>query len=129
MFYIAFISRRNSANENYSRQIRPPIYSLKQSRLRKRRVIRYSILYFALLVLFVVLVVAPIVAGKYLTFANIPANLAQPTGFNRNDTLSSETGTAVATDGGGAAATGTAAAATTAAAKRMMYVRNVPVWQ
>jgi 1,3-beta-glucan synthase len=109
---------------NHSRQIRAPIYSLKQSRLRKRRVIRYSILYFALLVLFIVLVVAPIVAGKYLTFANIPVNLAQPTGLNRNDTLSKETGTAVATDGGAAAT----AAATTAGAKRML-VRNVAVWQ
>lgn len=103
-----------------SRQIRPPIYSLKQSRLRKRRVIRYAILYFVLLVLFLVLIVAPIVAGKFLKFDNIPAQLAQPTGLNRNDTISSETGTAVATDGGGAAAT-------TEAAKRML-VRNVAVW-
>ncbi|KIW02769.1 1,3-beta-glucan synthase component FKS1 [Verruconis gallopava] len=101
-----------------SRQIRPPIYSLKQSRLRKRRVIRYSILYFALFVLFLVLIVAPLVAGKYLTFSNIPDNLAQPTGLNRNDTISSETGTGAA-----------AAATSTSGAKRMMYVRNVPVWQ
>jgi 1,3-beta-glucan synthase len=108
-----------STNINASRQIRPPIYSLKQSRLRKRRVIRYAILYFALLVLFIVLIVAPIVAGKFLTFADIPAQLAQPTGFNRNDTISSETGTAVQTDGG--------AAATTDAARRM-FVRNVAVW-
>lgn len=108
----------------HSRQIRAPIYSLKQSRLRKRRVIRYAILYFALLVLFIVLIVAPIVAGKFLVFQNIPAQLAQPTGLNRNDTRSTETGTAVATDAGGG---GGDAAATTEAAKRM-FVRNVPVW-
>ena len=71
--------------------------------------------------LFIVLIVAPIVAGKFLTFADIPAQLAQPTGLNRNDTRSSETGTAVATDGGGGAA------ATTEAARRML-VRNVAVW-
>jgi 1,3-beta-glucan synthase len=101
-----------------SRQIRPPIYSLKQSKLRKRRVIRYAILYFVMLILFVVLIVGPLVAGKYLNGVKIPMQLAQPTGLNRNDTISSETGTALATDA--AAATG---AATTAGARKM-FVRN-----
>jgi 1,3-beta-glucan synthase len=72
-----------------------------------------------MLVVFVALVVGPLVAGKYINFTNIPLQLAQPTGLNRNDTLSSETGTAVATDA--AAAT---AAATSAAARRMLLVRN-----
>merc|ERR1711981_265835 len=49
-----------------SRQIRPPIYSMKQSKLRKRRVWRYAVLYFVMLVVFIVLIVAPIVAGKFL---------------------------------------------------------------
>ncbi|KAJ5638120.1 1-3-beta-glucan synthase component FKS1 [Penicillium lividum] len=44
-----------------SRQIRPPIYSLKQSKLRKRRVVRFAILYFSMLVLFIILLVAPII--------------------------------------------------------------------
>jgi 1,3-beta-glucan synthase len=44
-----------------SRQIRPPIYSLKQSKLRKRRVVRFAILYFFMLVVFVVLIAAPLV--------------------------------------------------------------------
>lgn len=49
------------ANYSHSRQIRPPIYSLKQSKLRKRRVIRFAILYFIMLVVFVVLLAAPLV--------------------------------------------------------------------
>jgi len=104
-----------------SRQIRPPIYSLKQSKLRKRRVIRYAILYFVMLIVFVVLIVGPLVAGKFIKGVKIPMQLAQPTGLNRNDTLSSETGTAVATGGGGAA---TSAGAATTAGARKMFVRN-----
>lgn len=34
---------------------------MKQSKLRKRRVVRFAILYFAMLVLFIVLLVAPII--------------------------------------------------------------------
>jgi 1,3-beta-glucan synthase len=75
-----------------SRQIRPPIYSMKQSKLRRRRVIRYAILYFVMLVVCVGLVVGPVVAGK-----NIPSSLlsplkgtdlVQPTGLNNDDTMS-----------------------------------------
>ncbi|TQS33590.1 hypothetical protein Golomagni_06060 [Golovinomyces magnicellulatus] len=47
-----------------SRQIRPPIYSMKQSKLRRRRVIRFAIVYFVLLVVFVALVAGPVFAGK-----------------------------------------------------------------
>jgi 1,3-beta-glucan synthase len=50
----------------FSRQIRPPIYSMKQSKLRRRRVIRYSILYFFMLVVFVGLIVGPVIAGKFI---------------------------------------------------------------
>jgi 1,3-beta-glucan synthase len=76
-----------------SRQIRPPIYSLKQTKLRKRRVVRYAILYFLLLVIFIALLVGPVVAGKYLdlNFA-IPMDLLQPTGLNNNDTTARVTG-------------------------------------
>ncbi|KAI0205997.1 1,3-beta-glucan synthase component FKS1 [Astrocystis sublimbata] len=49
-----------------SRQIRPPIYSMKQSKLRRRRVIRYAALYFSLFILFVALIVGPAVGGKEL---------------------------------------------------------------
>src|SRR5271170_203677 len=49
-----------------SRQIRPPIFSMKQNRLRKRIVRRYATLYFLLFIIFVALVVGPLVAGMYL---------------------------------------------------------------
>lgn len=92
-----------------SRQIRPPIYSIKQTKLRKRRVIRYSVLYFALFVVFIGLIAGPLVAGKNVKLPDIPLDLAQPTGFNNNDTLPSETGTKLSSpktassggDGGG----------------------------
>jgi 1,3-beta-glucan synthase len=115
-------ARQTLTDALYSRQIRPPIYSLKQTKLRKRRVVRYAILYFVMLVVFIVLVVGPLVGGRYIKGFSIPDNLAQPTGLNNNDTFSSETGASL---NGGAATTSTgAAAATTAAATqklRMMY--------
>ncbi|GME44344.1 putative glucan synthase protein [Neofusicoccum parvum] len=94
-----------------SRQIRPPIYSLKQTKLRKRRVTRYSILYFAMFAVFIALIVGPLVARKSLTsLPDIPMDLVQPTGLNHNDTKgTSETGTGAA--GGDAAATSAAATA------------------
>lgn len=94
----------------FSRQIRPPIYSLKQSKLRRRRVIRFAILYFIMLIIFVALVVAPIFAGKFLNhLPAIPMNLLQPTGKNNNDTTSEETGSPSA-DGAAATADATASA-------------------
>ncbi|KAH8727038.1 putative 1,3-beta-glucan synthase component FKS1 [Phaeosphaeriaceae sp. PMI808] len=77
-----------------SRQIRPPIYSLKQTKLRKRRVIRYAILYFLLLVVFLALVVGPVVVGGKLKFAlpKLPMEILQPTGYNNNNTNASPTG-------------------------------------
>ncbi|KAJ4348188.1 1,3-beta-D-glucan synthase [Didymosphaeria variabile] len=79
-----------------SRQIRPPIYSLKQTKLRRRRVVRYAILYFLLLVVFIALLVGPVVAGKFLKLnIDIPMDLLQPTGQNNNDTTSSVTGTCI----------------------------------
>lgn len=107
---------RLTLTDVHSRQIRPPIYSLKQTKLRKRRVIRYAILYFILLVVFIVLVVGPLVAGRFVKGFTIPDNLAQPTGLNNNDTFSSETGTAA-----GAAATAAATTAAATAKLRMMY--------
>jgi 1,3-beta-glucan synthase len=68
-------------------------------------VIRYAILYFVMLVIFICLIAGPLIAGKYLKFSNIPQNLAQPTGLNRNDTISTETGTAAGTNGGAAQTT------------------------
>lgn len=109
-----------------SRQIRPPIYSLKQTKLRKRRVIRYAILYFVLLVVFLAIIVGPIVAGKQIKLkVNLPMELLQPTGYSNNDTSDQVTGTCiqgVCPGYQGGAATGdsaaTDAAATTDAAAR-----------
>jgi 1,3-beta-glucan synthase len=79
-----------------SRQIRPPIYSLKQTKLRKRRVIRYAILYFFLLVVFLCLIVGPVVAGKYIKLEiDLPMEIMQPTGFSNNDTTNTPTGSCI----------------------------------
>ncbi|KAI6825602.1 1,3-beta-glucan synthase component [Hortaea werneckii] len=99
-----------------SRQIRPPIYSLKQSKLRKKRVVRYAILYFSLFVLFLVLMIAPTVARQMGVSVSLDImQLQQPTDWKNNDTLgSSDTGTALGT----AAATGASASAS-GSAERM----------
>jgi 1,3-beta-glucan synthase len=85
-----------------SRQIRPPIYSMKQSKLRRRRVIRYAILYFVLLVIFLAAIVAPVVLGdsiypdikKQVDSMGLPFKLMQPNDLNKNNTRhSSLTGT------------------------------------
>ncbi|KAF2144472.1 glycosyltransferase family 48 protein [Aplosporella prunicola CBS 121167] len=112
-----------------SRQIRPPIYSLKQTKLRKRRVIRYSILYFTLILVFVLLIAGPLIAAKFVS--GLPTNsslglsnmyIIQPTGMGNNDTRGTvETGTAA----DGAAATGGAAASSAAStAKRLLLARS-----
>ena len=76
--------------------------------------IRYSILYFALLVLFVGLLVGPLFAKDHISFTppSSLAELIQPVGFNNNDTRgTTQTGTGV---GGEATATeGSTAAAPT----------------
>ena len=97
----------------HSRQIRPPIYSLKQSKLRKRRVVRYAILYFSMFFLFIILIIGPGVAGKYggdlsgtiwgILGGDGAFDLLQPAGLNHNDTSGKLTGTAI---GKGAANTG-----------------------
>jgi len=86
----------------YSRQIRPPIYSLKQSKLRKRRVIRYAIMYFFLLVIFVLLVAGPLIARSKIPMSDfekqfkegILNGLMQPldSGLKHNDTWTGHTG-------------------------------------
>jgi len=102
---------------------------MKQTKLRKRRVIRYAILYFFMLVIFLVLIVGPIVAGRFLTLSflkDLPMEIMQPTGFSNNDTKSTPTGSCIQGkcpeyQGGGATGGGgddTQAAETTDAAAR-----------
>lgn len=77
-----------------SRQIRPPIFSMKQNRLRRRMVRKYAALYFAILLLFVILLVAPAVANSHIPddfsffddSSSFLYGLLQPTGQNTNDT-------------------------------------------
>lgn len=76
-----------------SRLIRPPIYSLKQAKLRKRIVRKYCSLYFLILVIYVVLIVAPAVASSHVSNTlgnNISIDFAkgifQPRGVKNNDT-------------------------------------------
>jgi 1,3-beta-glucan synthase len=112
---------------------------LKQTKLRKRRVVRYAILYFVILVVFLALLVGPIVAGKQIDISSfaksIPMEILQPTGYNNNDTSGGSptgrclqlhcplfeggdaTGAGDSTGGATGAADATAAA-TTAAARR-----------
>lgn len=68
--------------------------------------IRFAILYFIMLVVFIALMVGPVVARRFVSVpSGIPMDLLQPTGQNNNDTLGrTETGTALL--GGGVAATG-----------------------
>ncbi|KEZ45482.1 1,3-beta-glucan synthase component FKS1 [Scedosporium apiospermum] len=78
-----------------SRQIRPPIYSMKQTKLRRRRVIRYAILYFVMLVVILGLIVGPTVAGSKIT-TNLSMlkdlKLVQPVNQNNNNTSAEPTG-------------------------------------
>ena len=75
-----------------SKQIRPPIFSLKQARLRRRMVKKYAFLYFAMLIFFVACIVAPAVAANYVpkdigsSLSGITKNLFQPRSQDNNDT-------------------------------------------
>ena len=100
-----------------SRQIRPPIYSLKQSKLRKRRVVRYAILYFLMFFVFLILIIGPAIAAKFIgdTITGSISNgdifyLMQPAGLNNNDTSSTPTGKTINGGNAGAAPSGSAAA-------------------
>lgn len=68
---------------------------MKQSKLRRRRVIRFAILYYVMLVVFLALIVGPAVAGKNIPtdmikdqLKGLPFELFQPNGQNRDNTNS-----------------------------------------
>ncbi|QPG93883.1 hypothetical protein C2857_003311 [Epichloe festucae Fl1] len=92
-----------------SQQIRPPIYSVKQSKLRRRRVVRYAVLYFVLFVIFVALIAGPVALKKVLKEGDLKkfydtvnlkgsiGPLMQPNFLKNDDTqASSDTGTGAA---------------------------------
>ena len=112
--YVFFISSHKCLANNFSRQIRPPIYSLKQSKLRRRRVIRYAILYFTMFVLFIALLIGPIFAQSHISgislFKEDPSKtfyLFQPWGLNNNNTNGTDvTGTGLNSAAAAATTTG-----------------------
>ncbi|EEB07140.1 1,3-beta-glucan synthase catalytic subunit Bgs1 [Schizosaccharomyces japonicus yFS275] len=63
-----------------SRQIRPPIYTIRQNKLRRRIVSRYATLYFLLFAAFFVLIIVPFKLGTSAADDNGSSfNLIQPT--------------------------------------------------
>lgn len=89
---------------------------MKQSKLRRRRVIRFAIVYFVLLVVFVALVAGPVFAGKAGITATLKKAIGTPGGMQlfqdpkvkQNNTAYTQTGTGAGDGppGGGAASTG-----------------------
>lgn len=69
---------------------------MKQTKLRRRRVFRYAILYFVMLIVFVGLIVGPVVAGDKIPTDSISIlndlDLMQPAGQDNNDTTAEPTG-------------------------------------
>ncbi|KAH3679224.1 hypothetical protein WICPIJ_008693 [Wickerhamomyces pijperi] len=78
-----------------SRQIRPPIYSLKQASLRRRMVRKYLALYILILIIFIACIAGPAVGSKFVgddISSKVPTSyglLVQPRGQNNDDTGSS----------------------------------------
>ena len=93
---------------------------MKQSKLRRRRVIRFAIVYFVLLVVFIALVAGPVYAGKAGLVDSFKSQLS-PGGFKlfqdpkvgHNDTSPSPFMTG--THAGGAAGTDSSAGSTAGA--------------
>lgn len=76
-------------------QIRPPIFSMKQNKLRKRMVNKYATMFFGMLILYLALLVAPGVAGTHFDYntssindlgGDVTHGLVQPNKQNNNDT-------------------------------------------
>ncbi|KAF4984984.1 hypothetical protein FDECE_16922 [Fusarium decemcellulare] len=105
-----------------SQQIRGPIYSMKQSKLRKRRVIRFAVVYFLMLLVGVGLILAPLLAGKYIptSISNIFEDIAgfrllQPHGQDNDNTNGTQqTGTGMAGYTGAGLTSGTSGLGSTA---------------
>ena len=77
-----------------NRQMRPPIYSLKQARLRKRMIKKYSVMYYSVFAAFIALIAAPAAIGSLKTvniqptqeFPEFATGLFQPRHQDNNDT-------------------------------------------
>ncbi|CAB11264.2 1,3-beta-glucan synthase component bgs2 [Schizosaccharomyces pombe] len=76
-----------------SKQIRPPIYSMRQNRLRKKIVQRYGTMFFLLLIAFLALIIIPLVVAKDL-LANFEMDILRTYGLMQpRDTNWTENGT------------------------------------
>ncbi|KAL5084424.1 hypothetical protein Trisim1_012032 [Trichoderma cf. simile WF8] len=112
-----------------SRQIRPPIYSMKQSKLRRRRVIRFAILYFVLAIVFIALIVGPIFAAKSIpdslnkSLSNIAGfRLLQPNHQNNDNTNGTQqTGTGASNYSGAGRKTTTSGAGADSTGKIRLF--------
>ena len=72
--------------------------------------VRYAIMFFSLFFLFLILIVGPIIASKFIDPTIDIMQLQQPSNWKNNDTLgSSETGTALAQAAATSAGAGAAA--------------------
>ncbi|CCH58676.1 hypothetical protein TBLA_0A08870 [Henningerozyma blattae CBS 6284] len=74
-----------------SRQIRPPIYSLKQTRLRKKMIKKYMGLYFTVFIIFLACIIGPAVASNRVynigsSLTGVFHNIVQPRNVSNNDT-------------------------------------------
>jgi len=80
---------------------------MKQSKLRRRRVIRYAVLYFTLLVVFVALIVGPAVGRKMIISdklvkdlnKQLPFPLLQPDNWHLRDNTKNHTETGTKSPG------------------------------
>ena len=80
-------------------------------------------MYFSMFVLFLVLIIGPTIASRFISFSIDIMELQQPSNWKNNDTLgTSQTGTALA--GGGAAATSVGAGANSGLNRRVMFSYN-----
>ncbi len=100
---------------------------MKQSKLRRKRVFRYAVLYFVMLVLFVGLVVGPIVAGKKIpasvTNSLKSTNLVQPTNLDNDDTDGhTQTGTGAPNYSGAFTRTASASASSSSLSNKIKLI-------
>jgi len=94
---------------------------MKQSKLRKRRVVRYAIMYFMMFFLFFILVVGPVIVVKFMAVPQLDImTLQQPTNWNNNDTTAKETGNGLPGDADSTGADATASASASAFAFKHM---------
>lgn len=74
-----------------TKQFREPILSKRQRRKRKLKILKYSVLFFTLMLCFIALILAPVLAESYIPnfrrqLPSFIAEIIQPNHQNNNDT-------------------------------------------